>query len=103
MSGSVDVALLRLAVAVLLSGCRHDAPALHTDYLEACIAASGREYYLDANTSHCPPADVSYRCRMPSGKLLHTRGAKVCREKGGYPMGTKPVPKWLDYHPENSN
>src|SRR4051812_39099069 len=91
-----------LLTLAFLSGCHHNAPSVSSDYLAACVDASGREYYLDANTSHCPPADESYRCLMPSGKMLHTRGAKVCREKDGYPMGTKPVPRWLQ-QPENSN
>jgi hypothetical protein len=88
--------------ALVLSGCHHESPAVQSDYLTACIASSGKEYDIDANTGHCPPADVAYRCLMRNGKLFLTRGADVCRQKGGYPMGTKPVPAWLS-QPGNPN
>jgi hypothetical protein len=88
--------------AMLLAGSYAEASDVHSDYLQACIASSGKEYDIDANTSRCPPGDVSYRCLMPSGKLFYTRGADACRQKGGYPMGTKPVPAWLS-QPKNSN
>src|ERR1051326_1209094 len=91
-----------LFLVALLTGCHPEAPGAHSDYFEGCMAADGREYMVDANTSHCPPGDAAARCYMPTRKLIQTRGQEACRQKGGWPLGTKPIPAWVLEEPKNS-
>jgi hypothetical protein len=97
----IRTGVMLICLGTLLVGCHHDS-ALMSDNLEACVAPDGKEYSVDANTQHCPAADVSVRCRMPNAPLIHTRRREECLRKGGYPLGEKPPTGWPN-QPENSH
>jgi hypothetical protein len=72
-----------LAFSVFLTGCYHDARPSHSDYFHMCIAPNGKEYMVDANTSHCQPGDEAYRCLMLDDNVIDTRGEATCTQRGG--------------------
>lgn len=78
-----------LALSIFLTGCYHDLPSSHSDNLFGCIAPNGKDYTVDANTSHCRPGDDGVRCRVPDGNLIITRGQDACIRSGGWPLGIK--------------
>jgi hypothetical protein len=96
----IRAGVMIISLGALLDASSHD--SLASDYLEQCISPDGKEYYVDANTQHCPVADRSTRCAVPNAPVIHTRGREECLRKGGWPLGEPRPAGWPD-RPKNSN